>query len=327
MFCPPICLRPLGQVTALDIHKIVDKRSRQAAPKTVLNEVRLLKNIFQLAVDLGLVERNPVGREHQPHLEAKTVTTWTLAQLQDILGETPAEHRALLATAAVSELRFCECLNLSGDDLDFAQQTLRVRKSRAGRTATRRLLPVGPLLLEVLADHLKRTPPRPPANLLFSDPAGGKLNPHRLKKVLYLVLSNLRFPRRGVGLASFRATRQALLTAPWGDPPLQAAVAEQRRLLAAANLASAWAQKRAVALALEQAILAGASAAVPPQEQAQAAAAEAKNVAKEGGKPIPRMKLDIPPESGGEQEAPETENPLPKKIERMKLEAFLGGGL
>jgi integrase len=274
----PLAGRTLNQVSSVEIEHVVQKRTRQASPKTVQNEVRLLHSIFHLALEYGLVERNPVRRRHQPRVLSKEKPIWTPAQIQAIIAAFPAEHRPLITTAACTGLRVSELLALTRDDIDLKRQTIRVCKSLDGKHLVRpktessnRLLPVGPQLMKVLAQHLERTRPSPEGNWLFPNRHGRCLNADVLRKdVLYPVVDRLQLPRppRGAGFHCFRHSLGSLVNAQTGNLKLVQDVLGHSRFETTANVYThtASAQVRAAAQAVEQAILDSRSSSVPKQE-------------------------------------------------------------
>lgn len=154
---------------------------------TVAKAYRLLKGIFNAAVDDGLIRRNPcrikgAGQEDSP--ERPVISLPALLHLLDIV---PPRYRALVLLATFASLRFGELAALRRCDLDLAGCCVRVvaataetddgklidqdPKSQAGRRTVAFPKEICPELLWHVDEFAE-----PGANgMIFVGPLGGRL--------------------------------------------------------------------------------------------------------------------------------------------------------
>jgi integrase len=95
---------------------------------TAAKAYRLLRAIFNTALDDGLIRRNPcritgAGREDWPERPVLTVTQ--VYALADAVG---LRYRALILLAAFTSLRWAELTAVGPDDIDLDARTVRVTR-------------------------------------------------------------------------------------------------------------------------------------------------------------------------------------------------------
>jgi integrase len=154
---------------------------------TVAKAYRLLKAIFNTAVDDGLIRRNPcrikgAGQEKSPERPVLTVPqVYALADAAD------GRYRALVLLAAFTSLRWGELAALRRSDVDIQARTVRVvrqlNERRGGgfafsppkSEAGHRTVAIPELITPDLAAHIV-THARPGDDgLVFTSPGGGPL--------------------------------------------------------------------------------------------------------------------------------------------------------
>ncbi|MGV1037857.1 MAG: tyrosine-type recombinase/integrase [Candidatus Nanopelagicales bacterium] len=177
---------PLGSIRRSDVHAFVKAReekevrpateelpARKMSPGTVRNIYEVLARVFAAAADDRVIARSPCTR----------ITL-------------PKDHddEARVPTLADTCLRVGEMLGLRLSDVDFLRRTIRVERQRlqSGRIAplkskaSRRTVPVGQVVIDVLAAHLQAYPAAvdtaDPA--LFVDEARKPLTYRRWKRLL-----------------------------------------------------------------------------------------------------------------------------------------------
>ena len=157
---------------------------RPLSPSSVRRVFTILDQLFDSAVDLGLIVASPTERAWLPRvtrMEMRFLTPAELEHLADIIDE---RYRAMVLTMAWATLRIGEATGLRRSDIDLVAGTIRVAnnvvevagklheglpKTAAGRRAMR--LP--PSLVDELAEHLDRFSG---ATYVFATPEGEVLH-------------------------------------------------------------------------------------------------------------------------------------------------------
>jgi len=162
---------------------------------TAAKAYRLLRAVFNTAVDDGLVRRNPchvkgADKEHSP--ERPVLTVAQVYALADAVGP---RYRALILLATFASLRWAELAALRPEDIDLDACTVRVTrqlyyqeagysftppKSRAGR----RVVAFPTLIVSDLRTHLEALPDGAP--LAFTSPAGSPLRHSNFRRRVWL---------------------------------------------------------------------------------------------------------------------------------------------
>src|SRR5207245_10776859 len=113
---------------------IAELQAQGLAPWTVRGIIVPLGCVFGFAVRRGHLVQNPLRRlEHdeRPHPGPREQRVLTRDELRRLLVACPIRHRALLATAIYTGMRFSEVLALSWADVDFAAAVIHVRHQLA----------------------------------------------------------------------------------------------------------------------------------------------------------------------------------------------------
>jgi integrase len=162
---------------------------------TVAKAYRLLRAVFNTALDDGLIRRNPcrvkgAGTEYSPERPVLTVTQ--VYALADAVG---LRYRALILLAAFTSLRWGELAALRPDDIDLDARTVRVTrqlhyhqagfsfgppKSRAGV----RVVDFSDLIVPDVREHLNWLPASAP--LVFASSTGSPLAHSNFRRRVWL---------------------------------------------------------------------------------------------------------------------------------------------
>lgn len=107
----------------------------QVSAVTVAKAYRLLKAIFNTAVDDGLIRRNPcrikgAGQEKSPERPVLT-----FPQVYALADAVPDRYRALVLLTVFGSLRWGELAALRRSDIDFQARTVRIPGSSASNAA------------------------------------------------------------------------------------------------------------------------------------------------------------------------------------------------
>ncbi|HEX6454177.1 MAG TPA: tyrosine-type recombinase/integrase [Trebonia sp.] len=162
---------------------------------TAAKAYRLLRAVFNTALDDGLIRRNPcrikgAGKEHSP--ERPVLTVAQVYALADAVG---SRYRALILLAAFTSLRWAELAALTPADIDLETRTVRVTrqlyyheagysfrppKSRAGV----RIVAFPELIASDVRKHLKWLPSS--ASLAFASSTGSPLAHTNFRRRVWL---------------------------------------------------------------------------------------------------------------------------------------------
>lgn len=182
---------------------MVKMRRAGSGPKTIVNALTLLHQIFAFAERKGWCHANPCKQVDRPMVEETTdIRFLTLAEVEALLRGVPEKHmlagtdRAIYLTAAMTGLRQGELLGLRWRDVDWIAGRIRVRqnyvrghwgtpKSRRGS----RSVPMADGVAGELERHFKRSAFQEDDNLVFPHPETGQVLDHsdlsrRYKKAL-----------------------------------------------------------------------------------------------------------------------------------------------
>ena len=202
----------LGSVTIVDVDRAIAAKSARAAltRETIRNHVKCLKSFFRFAEDRrwcrpGIAAAITAPRiyvnENVPAMLKREDVVRLLATTE---GDRPVDKRdrAVLMLLAVYGLRCGELCGLQLDDIDWEQETLRVRRPKTGRTHAYPLSRgVGQAVVRYLQDV---RPPRPDRTLFLTLlPPFRPLYPRLLNKIV-------RDRLRGLGIVTGRRGPHAL---------------------------------------------------------------------------------------------------------------------
>jgi integrase len=165
---------------------------------TVAKAYRLLKAIFNTAVDDGLIRRNPcrdVGGGQERSAERPVLTVEQVGRLAEAIGP---RYQALVLLATFASLRWGELAALTRQNVDLDACTVRVvssltetdngtllpglPKSAAGR----RTVQLPPLIVPSLRNHLDRYAQPDDDGLVFISPRGTRLRRSNFRRRVWL---------------------------------------------------------------------------------------------------------------------------------------------
>ena len=185
---PAFDARPVAEIREPQVRRWrKDLLDAGVSAVTVAKAYRLLKAIFNTAVDDGLIRRNPcrikgAGQEKSP--ERPILTVLQVYALADAADE---RYRALVLLAAFTSLRWGELAALRRSDIDIQARTVQVARQLNERhgggfafsspksEAGQRIVAIPELVTPDLALHVM-THARPGDDgLVFTSPGGGPL--------------------------------------------------------------------------------------------------------------------------------------------------------
>jgi integrase len=159
--------RPIGSVRRSDVEAWA--RSLPLSPVTLTTARQHLGTMFLAAVEDGLIARSPVTGARTPRPEKPPVVSLTAEQVYALVASAPAELSAMVVVVgAGAGLRAGEALGLAQDRVDWLRRSLRVDRQAvtlpSGSTvlappktaASHRTIPLGDVVLEALAEHVRQ---------------------------------------------------------------------------------------------------------------------------------------------------------------------------
>jgi integrase len=188
----PLGARPMVKVRPSEIQAWVTSRAKPRGPLgpiTVANFVGILRSIFAAAVLDGLIARNPVlpGRHLKlPQVDRPRIVPLTIKQVVAWAAAMPERFRAMVVVQGGLGLRVSELLALRVQDVDFLKREVRIEEQLAVNTLervplktkySRRTIPAPPVVLNTLAEQIRRFPPAEDGGVWTNGPGGPKGGP------------------------------------------------------------------------------------------------------------------------------------------------------
>jgi integrase len=180
---------PLSRIDELSVQKWVTGLADRRSQAVVSKSLQLTSGVMRSAVRNRLIAVNPCEGVKVPPARKQDVADLIISrsELRDVLlPEVPHRHRALIATAAGTGLRWGEAVGLCRDTVDLDRARLSVirtvievngntsMKPFPKSSAGRRTIPVPPWVASLLREHLD-TYRLGAAGLVFANEVGGAL--------------------------------------------------------------------------------------------------------------------------------------------------------
>ena len=142
-----------AELSLLQCEQYFDQLLERGAISTAHRHLAYLRAAYRHAVRHDLVERDPTAEVKLPPLPDIEPATYTNEQLRDIHAAIRCEREeATFFLFAYAGLRLGELAALSWQHVDLAQRQLRL----TGKGGKRRLVPLHPVLQDVLKEHCGR---------------------------------------------------------------------------------------------------------------------------------------------------------------------------
>ncbi|HME43131.1 MAG TPA: site-specific integrase [Syntrophorhabdales bacterium] len=187
----------LNQITTVMLQTYVAKRLESVKPKTVINELVLIKEMFRHAVRWAYIKANPAEYVERPRVETEEMAILTLEEVRDLLHDTNYEQLRsiftdttyiVVLTAVLTGLRRGELFGLQTEDIDLSTNQIHVRRSLwRGEFITPksklsvRNVDMTPRLAAELKEHIFQNPPSD-LDLVFCNRKGGPIDPDNFIK-------------------------------------------------------------------------------------------------------------------------------------------------
>ena len=134
--------RFIDAVGDIDIQSVMHKHGEQYiqacldrgnSPATANKNLRSLKRLFELAVDRGQLEENPLRRVKNPRVPRKKVRVYSAAECDKLIlaakefsSQDTLDWDSLIVVALCTGMRRGELLNTIWSDIDFEAKTIHV---------------------------------------------------------------------------------------------------------------------------------------------------------------------------------------------------------
>lgn len=161
--------RQIAAIRPTEIQAWVTGLSTMLAASSVRPVFSTVRAIFAAAVRDRLIARTPIDRISLPELPQKRIVPLTVDQVRTIIAAVKVEYRAVAVVSAGAGLRQGEVFGLQVRDIDFMHRTIKVDRQvqlvgarpAVAPLKTRpsyRTVPVGRVVTEALAEHLRAYP-------------------------------------------------------------------------------------------------------------------------------------------------------------------------
>lgn len=183
---------PLQAITREMIERFVARQKQSGrSPKTINNQVSVLKSLLRLAEGEGLIPSNPATAVKPLKPSQREMATFTEEQLRTYLThqDTEGTYGAMLALMALSGMRLGEACALRWCDVEFVdgggtRLHLRHAFSRGELSTTKgkkeRTVPVGPQAGQLLRER-RLAVGGDDSDFVFAQPDGTHLNRNHIK--------------------------------------------------------------------------------------------------------------------------------------------------
>lgn len=129
-------------------------RHEEVKPRTVNIEVKCLKRMFNMAIQWGLAETNPVNKVRMLKEAPGRLRYLSAEEIQKLLEVSAPHLKAIVLTALESGMRKGELLDLMWDNIDLEHGLILLKQTKTGE---RREIPMTDTLKELFIGLRKQT--------------------------------------------------------------------------------------------------------------------------------------------------------------------------
>lgn len=221
---PKLGRLPLGKVTPADIDRYL--AGLDFAPSTVHRHYRTVHRMLRVAVDRGLIPRNPCDPVEPPRIPKVERTVLDVTQIDQLAAAISPRYRAWVLVMAYAGLRWSESVGLrrahvDGDRVAVVEQLIRrdrdVWERVEPKAKSRRVVTLPAFVASELAHHLERYAAPGDDGLVFPTRNGTPLQASSFRgNVLAGALRRAGLPH--VRIHDLRHTAVSLAIAAGADP-------------------------------------------------------------------------------------------------------------
>jgi len=182
----------LGDIDTALLQEYVASRLKKVKPKTVINELVPVKEMFKHAVKWGYLKFNPAEGVERPRVEKEEMEILAPKEIKLFFEHVTLKYRTFFLTAILTGLRRGELLGLHGEDIDWNHNQIHVRRSlwegqlvSPKTKASARRVDMTPTLSQELRQH-KFSCSLKDSDFLFCNADGKSLSPDSLVRRQFL---------------------------------------------------------------------------------------------------------------------------------------------
>jgi len=125
--------RRIDEVTAWDVERFKAARVEHVTKSTVNRDLAVLKRLFSLAVDWGLVVKNPLRKVALYRIEEQLMRVLTEEEERRLIEASAPHFKPLIVVGINTGMRRGELLALRWEQVDLPGRTITVKHSKSGR--------------------------------------------------------------------------------------------------------------------------------------------------------------------------------------------------
>lgn len=182
----------LTEITGVMIQKYIALRLKKVKPKTVINEIVPLKEMFKHAVQWEYLKVNPAQYVERPRVESEEMEIFSPVEFRLFLDHVTPKHKPLFLTAVLTGMRRGELLGLQWGDIDWNHSQIHVKRSlwkgqflSPKSKKSKRKIDMTPSLVRELRKHKLASPPSD-LDLVFCNSDGKSLDADNFVKREFL---------------------------------------------------------------------------------------------------------------------------------------------
>jgi integrase len=123
----------IDEVTAWDAERFKAARVEQVSKATVNRDLAVLKRLFTLAVDWGLLDRNPLRKVALYRIDEKLMRVISHEEERRLVEAAASHFKPVIVVAINTGMRRGELLSLRWEEVDLRTGTITVKQSKSGR--------------------------------------------------------------------------------------------------------------------------------------------------------------------------------------------------
>lgn len=140
--------KPLHLITRRDIEAYSRERASKVKGATVNRELALLRHLFNIAIDKGYTDYNPVrGFKRFPEAPWRHKFFFSESEIEKLIGASAPHLRPILAVAFGTGLRKGDILGLKWRDVDLERGIISIQMQKTGEPIE---IPLIPMLRDLL---------------------------------------------------------------------------------------------------------------------------------------------------------------------------------
>ena len=162
-----LALVPIEHMDASRVRSLYGRLKGDGASPHVLNMVRkTISKVCSVAVEDGILARNPAKAVRAPETEARAVRPLSPTEVANVADSVPERWKAAVLLAAWGGLRIGEVGGLKVEDVDWDRGAVQIQRSMSASgpkkpktKASRRVVTLPGWVMSELAEHQLRFPP------------------------------------------------------------------------------------------------------------------------------------------------------------------------